>query len=529
MAMVIRWQLAYPFKPIPVIGKLLFPALKGVLAPENYNMLVTLHGTIMVFFAVTPILIGALGNYLIPLQIGARDMAFPKLNMISFWLMIPSGLLLTLSFFVKGGTAQAGWTSYPPLASLFTPHGGQILWILSLALAGLSTIAGAVNYITTIIMLRAPGMNFTRLPLTIWGLFYTAVLNAVFVPVVAITLVLLLLDRIAGTTFFSSGYLSPTGGQVLLYQHLFWAFGHPEVYILILPAWGIVSDLLAVFSRKPIFGYKATVISMGIISVLSGIVWAHHMYPSGMNGNLGKVFMYTTFLVSIPSSVFFLNWLGTLWKGSLRFTIPMHFCLGLIVVFALGGLTGIFNASQAIDVYIHDTYFVVGHFHFTLAASVLFGSFAAIYYWFPKMFGRYTYEGIAKIHFWITFVSLCYVFFGMFFLGIGGMMRRIADPTVYDFLKRFQPLNIKISWAAFILGSSQLLFIFNFFWSLFFGKKAEANPWHATTLEWTVPTPVPHHNFENIPIVYHGPSEYSRPDLQSKDWLAQSEILKVKG
>lgn len=526
--MVIRWQLAYPFKPIPIIGKLIFPALKGVLAPESYNMLVTMHGTIMVFFAVTPILIGALGNYLIPLQIGARDMAFPKLNMLSFWLMIPSSLLMTLSFFVKGGAAQAGWTSYPPLASLFTPHGGQILWILSLAIAGLSTLAGSVNYITTIIMLRAPGMNFTRLPLTIWGLFYTAILNAVFVPVVAITLVLLLLDRIAGTTFFSVGSLSPTGGQVLLYQHLFWAFGHPEVYILILPAWGIVSDLLAVFSRKPIFGYKATVISMGIISVLSGIVWAHHMYPSGMSGSLGKIFMYTTFLVSIPSSIFFLNWLGTLWKGSLRFTVPMHFCLGLIVVFALGGLTGIFNASQAIDVYIHDTYFVVGHFHFTLAASVLFASFAAIYYWFPKMFGRYTSDGIAKIHFWITFISLCYVFFGMFFLGIGGMMRRIADPTVYDFLKRFQPLNIKISWAAFILGSSQLLFIFNFFWGLFFGKKAEANPWHATTLEWTVSTPVPHHNFENIPVVYHGPSEYSRPELESKDWLAQSEILKVK-
>lgn len=529
MAMIIRWQLAYPFKAIPLIGKLLFPQLKGVLAPENYNMTVTLHGTIMVFFAITPILIGAFGNFLIPLQIGARDMAFPKLNRLSFWLMIPSSLLLMASFFVKGGAAQAGWTSYPPLSSLLTPNGGQILWIASLALAGLSTIAGAVNYITTIVMLRAPGMTLFRMPLTMWGLFYTAVLNAIFVPVVAITLVLLLLDRIAGTSFFSAGPLAPSvGGQVLLYQHLFWAFGHPEVYILILPAWGIVSDLLSIFSRKPAFGYTSTVISMGIISVLSGVVWAHHMYPSGISGSLGKIFMYTTFLVSIPSSVFFLNWLGTLSKGSIRFTVPMHFCLGLIVVFALGGLTGIFNASQAIDIYIHDTYFVVGHFHFTLAASVLFGSFAAIYYWFPKMFGRLTNVFLGKLHFWLTLITLSYVFFGMFLLGTGGMMRRIADPTVYNFLKHLQPLNIKISWVAFLLGASQMLFVINFFWSLFQGKKSSNNPWQAATLEWTTSSPPPHDNFETIPTVYHGPFEYSRPDMKDKDWLAQTEKTELK-
>src|SRR5574341_1728717 len=313
MAMIIRWQLAYPFKKIPIIGKLLFPALGGILAPENYNMMITMHGTIMVFFAITPILIGAFGNFLIPLQIGARDMAFPRLNTLSFWLMVPAGILLTVSLFVKGGAAQGGWTSYPPLSSMANPAAGQILWILSLALFGLSTILGAVNYITTILMLRAPGMGLFKMSLTLWGLFYTAILNVLWVPVVAITLVLLLFDRVIGTSFYTAGPLAPApGGQVLLYQHLFWAFGHPEVYILILPAWGIVSDLLAVFSRKPAFGYKATIFSMGAITIISGIVWAHHMYPSGMSGSLGKFFMYTTFLVSIPSAIFFLNWLGTL-------------------------------------------------------------------------------------------------------------------------------------------------------------------------------------------------------------------------
>jgi cytochrome c oxidase subunit 1 len=526
MAMIMRWQLAYPFKKIPVIGTFLFPAMGGILAPENYNMLVTMHGTIMVFFAITPILIGAFGNYLIPLQIGARDMAFPKLNMISYWLMVPAGLILVFSFFVKGGASQSGWTAYPPLASLSTPAAGQIMWILSLALFGFSSILGAVNYITTILMLRAPGMTLFRMPLTLWGLLYTAILNAVFVPVVAVTLILLLLDRVLGTTFYSAGPLSSAeGGQVLLYQHLFWAFGHPEVYILILPGWGIVSDMLSIFSRKPAFGYKATVISMGIISIISGVVWAHHMYPSGMTGRLGRIFMYSTFLVSIPSAVFFLNWLGTLWRGSIRFTMPMIFSLGLVFVFALGGLTGIYNASQAIDIYIHDTYFVVGHFHFTLAASVLFAAFAGIYFWFPKMFGRQMNATLGKIHFWITLVCLCYVFFGMFFLGTGGMMRRIADPTVYDFLKHLQPLNIRISWAAFIMGFSQTIYLVNFVWSLFAGKRVSHNPWDAATLEWTISSPPPEHNFETIPVVHHGPFEYSRPDVKDKDWVAQNEII----
>jgi cytochrome c oxidase subunit 1 len=529
MAMVIRWQLAWPFDPehpVPLLSRMLNWEA-GQMPPNFYVMLITMHGTIMIFFAITPIAIGAFGNYAIPLQIGARDMAFPTLNMLSVWTFAIAGVLNLLSFFVEGGAAASGWTAYPPLSALATPGAGQNLWIVSLALVGVSSTMGAINYITTVVKLRAPGMTWGRLSLTVWGLLYTSILNLYFVPAVAVALILLLLDRMLGSSFYLPAGLvvqgspvGPGGGAVLLYQHLFWFFGHPEVYILILPIWGIVSDLLAVFSRKPAFGYNATVISMGAICAVSGVVWGHHMFTSGMMPLLGKAFMMLTMLVSIPSAVFFLNWLGTLWRGSIQFTTPMLFTLGVVFVFAIGGLTGLFHAAQTVDLYVHDTYFVVAHFHYTLAASVLFGSMAGIYFWFPKMFGRRMSELVGKLHFWLSFIPLNGVFFGMFILGSRGHMRRIADPTTYDFIQPLQPLNVFITWCAFALGTAQLLFVANFVWSLCRGRRAEINPWRANTLEWTLPSPPPHGNFQRIPYIHRGPYEFSSPEAD-EDWLTQ--------
>jgi len=361
----------------------------------------------------------------------------------------------------------------------------------------------------------------------VWGLFYTSILNLYFVPVVAAALFLLLLDRALGTCFYlpagvmvQGSPVGPGGGAVLLYQHLFWYFGHPEVYILILPVWGLVSDLLSVFARKPAFGYKATVISMGVICVLSAIVWGHHMFTSGMVPLLGKAFMTLTMLVSIPSAVFFLNWLGTIWGGAIQFKTPMLFTLGVVFVFAIGGLTGLFHAAQTVDMYVHDTYFVVGHFHYTMAASVLFGSFAGIYYWFPKMFGRSMNELLGKLHFWVSFVPLNGVFFGMFVQGSRGHMRRIADPTMYEYLQPLQGMNVFITYCALLLGAAQLFFLINFVWSLIRGSRAEVNPWRSNTLEWTVPSPPPHGNFERLPLVRRGPHEYSAPECDN-DWFTQ--------
>ena len=389
--MLIRWQLAYPEQPLPwyLLGNLFYEG--GLMTPDHYNVLFTMHGTIMIFWAITPMLIGAFGNFIIPLQIGAPDMAFPRLNMISFWTMFLASIVLLASYLLPEGAAAGGWTSYPPLS---TPVGGiagegQTLWTLALTLAGTSTLMGAINYIITVVRMRAPGMTYFKMPLSVWGLWLTSIMNAIFVPIIAAGLILLLLDRTIGTQFFIAGGLATVeGGDPLLYQHVFWIFGHPEVYILILPAWGIVSELLSVFSRKPAFGAKVTVICMCTIVVLSSIVWGHHMYTTGMSPLLGKAFMFLTLLISIPSSIFFLNWLGTLWRGNLHFDPPMLFAMGVIWVFGLGGLTGLYNATVTSDIYLHDTMFVVGHFHYTMAASVLFGGLAAIYFWFPKMFNK---------------------------------------------------------------------------------------------------------------------------------------------
>ncbi|MFQ5750678.1 MAG: cbb3-type cytochrome c oxidase subunit I [bacterium] len=554
LAMLIRWQLAYPEKPLPLIGAsehylesgethtymdrvwdewlsksddeqnwLTKRMPVGIISPAYYNSLFTMHATIMVFFVVMPILVGCFGNFLIPLMIGTRDMAFPTLNMLSFWVAVISGMVMIAGFFVPGGHAATGWTGYPPLSADSTWTGvdwGQNLWCMSLIILGISSLMGSINYITTIINLRAPGMTFMRLPLVIWALFIVAILLLLALPVLTAALAMLLFDRMAGTTFFSiSG-----GGDPLLWQHLFWFFGHPEVYILILPAMGIASEILPVFSRKPIFGYKAMVYAMSAIAFLGFIVWGHHMFQSGMNPTLGTTFMVSTMVIAVPSAIKTFNWLGTLWGGNIRLTVPMLHALAFVSMFVIGGLSGIYMASTPVDIFIHDTYYIVAHIHYVVFGGSIFGMFAAIYYWFPKMFGRMMNDKLGKVHFWLSFISFNCTFFPMHILGVGGHMRRIYNPLQYEFLQKFEGMNIFISISAFILGTVQLIFFFNVFYSMLRGKKAEDNPWHANTLEWTAATPPPHGNFEALPVVYHAPYEYSAP-LVEEDWLPQTRKI----
>lgn len=529
MALMIRWTLAFPGQAFPIIGHFLFPETGGVVPPDTYAMLFTMHGTIMIFYAITPILIGAFGNFLIPLQIGARDMVFPLLNMLSFWLAFVSAVILVASLFTPLGAAAGGWTSYPTLSTLIgSPGAGQTLWSLALFILGVSSTMGAVNYITTIIVLRAPGMGYFDMPLSVWGLGLTAILNAIFLPVLGAGLLLLIFDRVFGTTFFLAGAAATTGtGDPILFQHVFWIFGHPEVYILILPAWGIVSDLLSFFARKPAFGAKATALSMTAITILSTLVYGHHMYTTQMSPLLTQSFMTLTMTISIPSAIFFANWLGTLWKGSIRFPTPMIFSLGVVFVFGLGGLTGLYLATVTTDLYLHDTYFVVGHFHYTMAASVLLGGYAAIYFWMPKMFGKMLNECLGHIHFWLTFLGLNGVFMGMMIVGYAGMHRRIYNPFVYDFLKHLIPLNTFITWSAIVMGLAQIFFVVNFVWTVFFKKeKASDNPWEVGTLEWTIPSPAPHYNFKEIPVVKCGPHEFGNPALKGdRDFQYQTEEI----
>ena len=527
MALMIRWTLAFPGEPFPVIGQFLFPHTNGVVPPDTYAMLFTLHGTIMIFYAITPILIGAFGNFCIPLMIGARDMVFPTLNMLSFWLAFVSAVLLLASLFTPLGGAAGGWVSYPTLSTLIgSPGVGQTLWCLALFILGVSSTMGAVNYIATIITLRAPGMGYFDMPLTVWGLWLTAILNAIFLPVLGAGLLLLTFDRVFGTTFFLAGAAATSGsGDPVLFQHVFWIFGHPEVYILILPAWGIVSDLLSFFSRKPAFGAKATALSMTSITILSTVVYGHHMYTTQMSPLLTQSFMMLTMTISIPSAVFFANWLGTIWKGSIRFTCAMLFALGVVFVFGLGGLTGLYLATVSTDLYLHDTYFVVGHFHYTMAASVLLGGFAGTYFWFPKMFGRMMNETLGKIHFWITMLGLNGVFMGMMIVGYAGMHRRIYNPFVYEYLQKLIPINTFITYSAITMGFAQLFFVYNFVHSLFKGEVASQNPWKVGTLEWTIPSPAPHYNFDKIPVVKCGPHELGNPALKGTDFQYQTEEL----
>jgi cytochrome c oxidase subunit 1 len=521
LAMLMRWQLGWPETPVPGLSWMPEPYMfEGIIPPQTYNMLFTMHATIMIFFAVMPIMIGCFGNFLIPLMIGARDMAFPVLNMLSFWSGVVGGVVMLAGFFVPGGHAASGWTAYAPLSASAIYTGvdwGQNLWNISLIIIGASSLMGSINYITTIINMRAPGMTWFRLPLVIWSLFITAILLLLALPVLTAALTMLLADRMLGTHFF----LPAGGGEPLLWQHLFWYFGHPEVYVLVLPAMGVTSDVLSTFSRKPIFGYRAMAMSMISIAFLSWIVWGHHMFLSGMNPALGTAFMMSTMVIAVPSAIKTFNWLGTLWGGSIRFTTPMLNGLAFVSIFVIGGLSGVFMASTPVDIFIHDTYFIVAHFHY-IVAGIVFGLFAAVYYWFPKMFGRMMNETLGKIHFVLTFIFFNATFFPMHFLGVAGHMRRIWNPLQYEFLQPLQGMNQFISVSAFLLGLSQILFLVNFFWSLFAGKKAEVNPWHANTLEWTAPSPPPHGNWgEHLPVVHHGPYEYSVPGVE-EDYLPQT-------
>ncbi len=530
LAMMIRWQWAYPGEKVPVLG-LLLTRSEGIITPAVYQQLFTMHGLIMIFFAITPILIGAFGNYCIPLLIGAQDMAFPRLNMYSFWVFVLSLALVVASFFSELGAAGAGWTTYPPLATAVgTPGMGQSLMVAAIFVTGVSTIMGGVNYVTTVIRMRAPGMTWMRMPLTVWGLWLTAILNVLFVPVLGSAGLLLLFDRHFGTQFFiASAVGMKGGGDPLLFQHLFWIFGHPEVYILILPAWGYISDIISFFARKPAYWYRGSVYAMVAVTVLSAIVYGHHMYQTGMNPLLGRGFMVFTLIISVPAQILFLNWLYTLWKGAARFPSPMLFALGTVFVFGLGGLTGLYLGTVMTDIYLHDTMWVVGHFHLTMAASTYLASFAAIHFWFPKMFGRQLDERLSKAHFWLSVIFITLVFSGQLIAGYSGQQRRLYDPYQYVYLQHLLPLNRLTSWAAFCLGSAQILFVVNFFKSVFAGKQAEKNPWQVGTLEWThCESPPKWYNFHPIPTVLRGPHEYANPEVKrllGRDWIGQAEAL----
>ena len=524
LAMAMRWELGFPKQPMPLGGVLpetMAPG--GVVLPEFYNSLVTMHGTFMVFFAVMPLLVGVFGNYLIPLKIGAPDMAFPRINMASFWMAVPAGFIMLAGFFVEGGHAAAGWTSYAPLSERADLSGvsmGQVLWCISLIVLGLSSILGSFNYITTIINMRAPGMHWFRLPLSIWSLFVTAILVLLAMPILSGAIIMLLFDQTIGTHFFAPAQ----GGQPLLWQHLFWFFGHPEVYILILPAMGMASDIIANGSRKPVFGYTSMVVAILGIGVLGWVVWGHHMFMSGMNPTLGTSFMISTMFIAVPSAIKVFNWLGTMWMGNIRFHVPMLHAIAFVSMFTIGGLSGVFMASTPVDIYIHDTYFIVAHLHYVLFGGSLFAIFAAVTYWYPKMFGRLMNPFWGRVHFVLTFVFYNFVFFPMHNLGLNGHMRRIYDPTQYDFLKPLQPLNEFISISAFLLFATQFIFAANFIVSWFNGDKASDNPWDDNGLEWTVPSPPPHGNFVTMPRVFRGPYEYSSP-LVSEDFLPQNREL----
>jgi cytochrome c oxidase subunit 1 len=521
LAMQIRWQLGFPGKPMPGGGLLPESMISGgVILPEYYVQLVSMHGTFMVFFAIMPLLVGVYANFLIPLKIGTHDMAFPRINMASFWLALLAGTIMFAGFFVPDGPIRSGWTNYAPLSARPDLSGvttGQLLWCVSIVVLGLSSVLGSLNYITTVINHRAPGMTWFRMPLSIWALFITAILGVLALPVLQGAAIMLLFDQTIGTHFFDP----VAGGQALLWQHLFWFFGHPEVYILILPAMGMVSDIVANGSRKPIFGYHSMVFAIVGIAFLGWIVWGHHMFMSGMNPTLGSTFMVSTLLISVPSAIKVFNWMGTMWRGNIRFHVPMLNAVGFVAMFVIGGLSGVFMAATPVDMFIHDTYFIVAHIHYVLFGGSLFALFAAITYWYPKMFGRMMSEPLGKLHFWLTFITYNLVFFPMHILGMGGQMRRLYDPTIYDFLKPQQPLNVFISYSAFALFAVQLIFAFNFLWSLKKGKKADQNPWEDNGLEWSLPNPAPHGNWARIPSVYRGPYEFSAPEAGNADFLPQ--------
>ena len=533
LALAVRWQLAWPWSNMPIVGPMLFSGEGGQISPEFYTMLFTMHASIMIFFVIIPILAGAFGNFLIPLMIGADDMAFPTLNMMSYWVMWPAFICMICSFFVQGGASASGWTGYPPLSSVVTAApasgAGQSLWLVGLICVGVSSMMGSVNYLTTIIQMRAPGMTMFRLPMTIWAMFITAILQAFALPVLTAALFMQLMDRELGTGFFipeglivNNESAGAGGGQPLLWQHLFWFYSHPAVYIMILPAMGMVSDIIATFSRKPLFGYKPMVYSIAGIAGLGFIVWGHQMFMSGMNPALGMTFMVSTMMIALPSAIKVFNWLGTIWGGKIQFTTPMLFALSFVSMFIIGGLSGIFMAATPVDIFIHDTYFIVGHIHYVLFGASAFGIFGGIYYWFPKMFGRMMNEPLGKLHFLLSFIFFNGTFYTMHILGAGGFPRRLADPYHYESFAPMLGLNQFMTVCALCMGASQIIFAGNFLYSIFRGSPCGRNPWHANSLEWTAPSPPGHGNFDFQPIVYRGPYEYGSPEVDT-DYYPQTQ------
>ena len=537
LSLVFRLQLGFPESQLewlrPLMGKWI--TTSGKLDPEFYLALVTMHGTIMVFFVLTAGLSGTFSNYLIPLQIGARDMASGFMNMLSYWFFFVSSVVMFFSLFIETGPASGGWVIYPPLSALpqaMSGSGlGMTLWLISMALFIVSTLLGGINYITTIINLRTKGMSFLKLPLTIWSFFLTAIIGLLSFPVLLGAALLLIFDRSFGTSFYLSDIyiageaLPNMGGSPILFQHLFWFLGHPEVYIVLLPALGITSEVIATNSRKPIFGYKAMIISMLGITVLSFVVWAHHMFVSGMNPFLGSIFMLLTLIIAVPSAVKVFNYLTTLWKGNIIFTPAMLFSIGLVSFFISGGLTGLFVGNSAIDIQLHDTYFIVAHFHLVMGSAAFFGMMAGVYHWFPKMFGRMMDDKLGYIHFWISFVGIYMIFFPMHYIGIAGFPRRYYSFTNFDAFSTFVDLNAFVSVAAFITFAAQFIFLLNFFYSIFKGKKAPANPWGSNTLEWTTPRVPKHGNWPGeIPTVHRWPYDYSKPGAK-EDFIPQNVPL----
>lgn len=535
LSILFRIQLGWPEETFGFMEVLLGKwAESGRLDPSYYLSLVTMHGTIMVFFVLTAGLSGTFSNLLIPLQLGVRDMASPFLNMLSYWLFFLSCVIMLASFFVSSGPASAGWTIYPPLSALpkAIPGSGlgMTLWLVSMVLFIASVAMGGLNYISTILNMRTKGMSMSKMPLTIWALFFTAVLGLLTFPVLFSAALLLVFDRSLGTAFYLSdiwiageALVNQTGGSPILFQHLFWFLGHPEVYIVILPAMGITSEILAVQSRKPIFGYRAMVGSIIAISVLSFLVWGHHMFVTGMNPFLGSVFLFTTLLIAIPSAVKVFNWLATIWRGKLEFSSGMLFALGMVSLFISGGLTGLFVGNAAVDIPIHNTYFVVAHFHVVMGSAAIFGMFAGIYHWFPKMFGRMMHRGQGIVHFFLTFASVYMVFIPMHFMGRGGVPRRYYSFTSFDFTEIWADLNVFITLSAILGFVAQFIFAWNFFRSIYKGKKASRNPWKANTLEWTTPINPGHGNWPGeLPEVHRWSYDYSREEVSKYDYIPQT-------
>ncbi len=535
LMMIMRWQLAYPGQPIPIIGSWLGEdrAPQGIMLPEFYNQLGAMHGTIMVFLGIVPLAVGAFGNYVMPLQIGAPDMAFPKLNMMSYWVYFLGGVTMLSSFVMPGGAANSGWTSYPPLSDIATI--GQTVWLIGMVFLITSSLLGSINFIVTIVQLRAKGLTFMRLPFFVWAQLVTSFLLLLAFPPLEAAGVLQLMDRLAGTSFFLPSGLVVTGqplnvsggGSPLLWQHLFWFLAHPEVYVLILPAMGIVAEVIANNTRKPLWGYKSMVYGAIFLGFMSFMVWAHHMFMTGMGTIISTFFQTTTMIISIPSIIILTALFISLWGGSIRFTTPMLFALAFLPMFGIGGLTGLPLGLSATDIPLHDTYYVIGHFHYVVAPGTIFALFAGIYYWFPKLTGRKMNDVLGRIHFFGSFVCMNAIFMPMFIVGLAGVSRRLWDGGAqYAHAQPVLHWNEFMSHGAWALGVFQLFFIVNLFWSIRKGKKVEENYWHATTLEWATPTPPPHGNFITVPEVFRPPYEYSVPGAK-EDFTPQNQPMEA--